>query len=62
MIKTQIIKENDRPVAVILDYDEYLRLKECKQELDDYNRGSVTKQKTRKWTGHEELKKQLKVK
>lgn len=28
MIKTQIIKEDSKPVAVILDYKEYLRLKE----------------------------------
>jgi len=28
MINTQIITENDKPKAVILDYEEYLRLTE----------------------------------
>ena len=26
MIKTQIVKENNKPVAVIMDYREYVRL------------------------------------
>lgn len=61
MIKTQIIKEDDRPVAVIIDYSEYLRLKECKEELEEYNRAVKTKARTRKWTSHENLKKDLGV-
>lgn len=37
MIKTQTIKEDSKPVAVILDYKEYLRLKGTEQDKVDYN-------------------------
>jgi len=36
MIKTQIIEENKKPKVVILDYKEYLRLKEKADDYDDY--------------------------
>ena len=36
MIKTQIIKEDRQPVAVILDYQEYMRLKGVEQDKLDY--------------------------
>lgn len=32
MIKTQIIKEDGKPIAVIMDYKEYLTLKEKAQD------------------------------
>ncbi len=35
MIKTQIVKENNKPVAVIMDYKEYVRLKEIEQERSE---------------------------
>jgi hypothetical protein len=31
MIKTQLVKQDNKPVAVIVDYKEYLRLKELLQ-------------------------------
>ena len=36
MIKTQLIKQSNKPIAVILDYDEYKRLKEIEQDKEDY--------------------------
>ena len=36
MIKTQVVKENNKPVAVIMDYKEYLRLKEIAEDRADY--------------------------
>ena len=37
MIETQIIKEDSKTVAVIIDYNEYLKLKEYEQDFQDYN-------------------------
>jgi len=59
MIRTQIIKEDSRPVAVILDYNEYRRLKEIEQDKADYYSAIEVKAKNKKWTSHAELKKQL---
>ena len=59
MIKTQIVKENNKPVAVVMDYKEYLRLKEIEQERKDYYSAARTKASNKKWTDHEELKKKL---
>ena len=36
MIKTQIIKENKIPIAVVIDYNEYRRLKEIEQDKLDF--------------------------
>jgi hypothetical protein len=59
VIKTQIVKENNKPVAVIMDYKEYVRLKEIEQDRKDYYSASRTKAANKKWTSHEELKKEL---
>lgn len=59
MIKTQIIEENGQPIAVILDYVEYLRLKEIEQDKLDYYSAIETKRQNKKWTGHPKLKKKL---
>ena len=59
MIETQIIKENNKPVAVILDYQEYMRLKEIEQDVDDYNSAVEIKKTNKKWIKHEDLKKEL---
>ena len=59
MIKTQIIKEDRKPVAVILDYKEYLRLKEIEEDKTDYFSALGVKQKNKKWTSHKDLKKTL---
>jgi hypothetical protein len=59
MIKTQIVKENDKPVAVVLDYKEYLRLKELEQDRTDYYSALQVKMKNKKWTSHKDLKKAM---
>jgi hypothetical protein len=59
VIKTQIVKENNKPVAVIMDYKEYLRLKEIEQDRKDYYSATRTKAVNKKWTSHEDLKKEL---
>jgi len=59
MIKTQIIRENRKPVAVILDYSEYKRLKEVEEDKKDYLSAIKVKLANKKWTSHSDLKKQL---
>lgn len=59
MIRMQIIKEGRKPVAVILDYKEYLRLKEIEEERNDYSSALDVKKKNKQWTTHRNLKKSL---
>ena len=61
MIKTQIIKEGETPKIVILDYNKYIRLKEIEQDKLDYYSAIEVKRKNKKWTSHEELKKELQL-
>lgn len=62
MIKTQIIKENNKPIAVILDYMEYKRLKDVEEDKKDYLNAVKNKKQNKKWVKHEDLKKNLGVK
>ena len=55
----QIIKEGNTPVAVIIDYHEYKRLKDIEEEKDDYLSAVKTKKSVKKWKRHDELKKDL---
>lgn len=59
MIKTQIIKEDNKPVAVVMDYKEYLKLKEAEQDKSDYYSALRIKMKNKKWIKHDVLKKEL---
>lgn len=59
MIKTQVIKKSGKPVAVILDYREFLRLKEADMDKKDYQSALQVKRKTKKWTSHKDLKESL---
>lgn len=52
MIKTQTIKEDRKPVAVILDYKEYVRLKEIEEDKTDYFSALDVKRENKKWTSH----------
>ncbi len=61
MIKTQIVKEGNKPVAVILDYQEYKRLKEIEEDKSDYYSALQVKKKNKKWKSHEDLKKELEL-
>lgn len=59
MIKTQVIKEKNKPIAVILDYKEYLKLKEIEEDRIDYYSAIETKLKNKRWAEHKDLKKKL---
>ncbi len=55
MIETQIIKENNKPVAVIIDYQEYLKLQALKDDLLDYREAVEIKENNKKWISHDNL-------
>jgi hypothetical protein len=59
MIKTQILKEGNKPIAVLLDYKEYKRLKEIEEDKADYLSALSVKIKNKKWKTHQQLKKEL---
>lgn len=59
MIRTQIIREDKKPVAVIMDYAEYKRLKELEEDKKDYEEAVKVKKTNKKWLSHSELKKKL---
>jgi len=59
MIKTQVIKEGSKPIAVILDYKEYKRLKDIEEEINDYKDAVEIKKKNKKWYTHNEVKKEI---
>jgi hypothetical protein len=59
MIKTRVIKENNRPLAVVIDYREYTRLKEIEQDKKDYYSALKVKMENKRWKSHSELKKEL---
>ena len=59
MIKTQIVKADDKPVVVIMDYLEYRRLKEIEEDREDYYSALRIKKMNKKWTSHDQLKKEL---
>ncbi|OPY75053.1 MAG: hypothetical protein A4E65_03655 [Syntrophorhabdus sp. PtaU1.Bin153] len=45
MVKTQIIRKDKEPVAVILDYKEYIRRKEIEQDSKDCHSALLVKKK-----------------
>ena len=49
MIKTQIVKEGKKPIAVLMDYKEYKRLKEIEEDKADYLSALEVKLKNKKW-------------
>ncbi len=55
MIDTQIIKNNDIPVAVIMDYEEYMKLNQKAEDFEDYKSAVKTKMSNKKWISHENL-------
>ncbi|WP_167614358.1 hypothetical protein [Maribellus sediminis] len=59
MIKTQIIKEGEKPIAVIIDVNEYKRLKEIEEDYNDYFSALETKSKNKTWKSHSDLKSEL---
>lgn len=59
MIKTQIINEDSKPVAVVLDYGEYLRLKKIEEDASDYMSALEVKEQNTSWITHAALKREL---
>jgi len=59
MIKTQVIKKGKDPIAVIIDYREYLRLKEMAQDRAEYAEAIDSEKKNRRLTPLKEVKKRL---
>jgi hypothetical protein len=57
MIKTQIVKADDKPLAVIMDYQEYRRLKEIEEDREDYYSALEVKTRNKKWKPHGGVKK-----
>lgn len=61
MIKKQIIKKDNKPIAIVIDFQEYKRLKEIEEDRFDYFKALKIKLENKKWTSHKELKKLLKL-
>jgi hypothetical protein len=59
VIKTQIIRQDRKPVVVIMDYKEYLRLKEIEEDKKDYYSAAKVKMRNKRWKTHTDLKKEL---
>ncbi len=59
MIKTQIVKEGNKPIAVLVDCKEYKRLKEIEENKSDYLSALEVKLKNKKWKSHAQIKKEL---
>ncbi len=59
MIKTQIVREGRKPVAVVLDYEEYKRLKELAEDKEDYASALQIKMTNKTWKDHAQLKHEI---
>jgi hypothetical protein len=59
MIEKQIIKENNIPIAVIIDYSEYIELQTIAEDKFDYFSALKIKMSNKKWTTHNDLKKEI---
>lgn len=58
MITQNIILQDGKPVAVVVDYNETMNLIERTQDMDDYADAVQQKQTNTAWTDHETLKKE----
>lgn len=58
MIAQNIILQDGKPVAVVVDYNEYMNLIERTQDMDDYADAVLQKQTSTTWIDHETLKKE----
>ena len=61
MIRTQLIKESSKAIAVILDIKEYERLKAIEQDAKDYDSAIAVKLNNENWINHEDLKNKLNI-
>lgn len=58
MISQNTILQDGAPVAVILDYKEYMNLLERLEDAEDYAEAVLVKQSQTEWTDHETLKRE----
>ena len=58
MNKTHIIEEGNKFKMVVMDYKEYLKLKET-EDRNDYYTALETKLTNKRWIKHEDIKKEL---
>lgn len=56
MITQNVILQDGKPVAVVVDYNEYLSLVERVQDMDDYADAVLQKQTNTVWIDHDTLK------
>ena len=61
MIKTQIIKEEGMPIAVILDYKKYMKLRETPEDQADYKEAIVAEKHSKKLTSITAVKNRLEL-
>jgi hypothetical protein len=61
MIKTQIIKEEGRPIAVVLDYKKYMKLREMAEDQSDYKEAIVAEKHSKKLTSITAIKNRLEL-
>ena len=59
MIKTQVIKEGNKPIVVVMDYEEYVKLQELVEDVEDYKKVVKIKKTNKKWIRFEELRKEM---
>ena len=59
MIKTRIIKEEGRPIAVVLDYKKYMKLREMAEDQADYKEAIVAEKQSKKFTSITTVKNRL---
>ena len=56
MIKTQIIKEEGKPVAVVMDYREYVEMREKARDMEDYEDAVTAEKETKHLTPIKKLR------
>ena len=61
MISKQIISNENTPLAVVLDYNEYVELIQIKDDFNDYFSAVETLSDNKVWTKHEDMLKMLEI-
>lgn len=62
MIEPQIIKENGKPKAVIIDYKQYLKFQELQKDSEDYLEAIEAERTTKKWKKLDDAAERLGIK
>jgi hypothetical protein len=61
MVETQIIKKNNKPIAVVIDFEQYLKYKAMEEDQGDYKSAIEVKKKNKIWHNNKNVKKELKL-